>query len=460
MKTTPMCALRPVPWLSVLLLPVLLSGCKFDLNACDGPEDCELTQECSDGVCEEKPRVTVEGVVSGDTTWTADKVWVLKDVVTVQTAAHLTIEPGTVIQGEFGTALVVRAGGVLDATGLPEAPIVFTSAERKGERLPGDWGGLVLLGNAPVNRPHATLRIHPGELEPPFGGDDPEWYCGTLKYVRVEFAGGEVSGEEYLNNLSLGGCGSTTVIDYVQLHYGGDDGLEIFGGTVNVSHVAITRAGDEGLDIDLGWQGRGQFIAVQLDPGSSASVEIDNLKEDATAVPLTDFHIYNYTFIGSPDVDSQRGITFKAGGGGFFSHGIMMTHGKEAVDVWGVEAGWRALAGDCVLQNTLFYDIGEGGTHYFPVAGEADEDDGSGDDDAGFAEDQFYTDPARHNLFGVDPEIADAHDLLHPGWVPASDAVVGVDAPPAPFDPTANYLGAFAPNTLPWTMGWTAYPEN
>jgi hypothetical protein len=439
---------------------VLVASCRFELDLCHTDPECGPTKRCSDGLCVDKPKEIVETNIGGEVTWTADRVWVLRGIITVQPSARLLIEPGTTIVGEQHSALVVRSGGTLDATGTREAPIVFTSAEPPGQRLAGDWGGVVLLGQAPVNRPGAYLRILPGELEPPFGGSDPEWRCGSLKYVRIEFAGGVIQGTDYLNSLSLGGCGRGTVIDYVQLHFGGDDGLEIFGGTVDVRHIVVTRSGDEAIDIDLGWQGTGQFIALQLDAASSGSVEIDNLQEDPTLAPLTDFNIYNYTFIGSKDARTQFGVLFKAGAGGTFSHGVIMSHGLEAVDVVGIEAGQRAMADECVVMNTLFYDIGDPVEHYFPTAGEPGEDDGTGDDDGGFDEDAYYREPRWNNSFGQDPGIAAPRDLTSPSWVPAVGAVVGVDPPPAPFDPTANYRGAFAPDSIPWTEGWTSYPDS
>ncbi|MFH2010965.1 MAG: hypothetical protein ABI333_30475 [bacterium] len=436
-------------------------GCVFELDMCRADEECGSTSLCSDGLCVERPRVEIVDNIGVDTVWTSDRVWVLKDVITVQPSVTLTIEPGTTILAEQHSALVVRSGGTLDASGTRERPIVFSSISPPGQRLAGDWGGVALLGQAPVNREGAYLRIRPGELEPPFGGTDSEWNCGTLRYVRIEFAGGQIQGTDYLNSLSLCGCGRGTTIDHVQLHFGGDDGLEIFGGTVDVRYIVITRAADEAIDIDLGWVGTGQFIAVQGDAAMQGALEVDNLQEDASALPLTDFQIFNFTFIGSLDAPTQRGITFKAGGGGFFSHGIMMGQGTEAVDIEGDEAGARAFADEAIVRDTVFYRIGAGGAHYFPVAGEPDETgDASGDDDGGFAEDQYYVQPQWNNLFGEDPLLERPYDLSNPGWIPAGSSITGVDPPPAPFDPTANYRGAFAPGSIPWTDGWTAYPES
>jgi hypothetical protein len=453
---------RLAPWLCVALLLAagLLARCTFDLDVCQVDDDCGGSLRCSDGLCVAPSRVDVIDNIGASTTWTADRTWVLTDVIMVQPSVTLTIEPGTRVLGMPGAALVVRAGGVLHAEGTREAPIVFTSAEPAGHRAAGDWAGVAILGQAPVNRVNATLRIKPGLAEAPFGGLDPEWSCGTLRYVRIEFAGGMSGGEKYLNSLSLAGCGRGTVVDHVQLHFGGDDGLEIFGGTVDVRHVVVTRAWDAAFDIDCGWTGTAQFVAVQLDAGGQNGIESDNLKEDATALPHTDFQIYNYTLVGSPASAAQPGIVYQYGAGGRYSHGIVMSFGLDAVDVVGPEAGARAVAGECEVRDTLFFENGGATPHDFPVAGTPGEDDGSGDDDGGFAEDQYYTDPARGNVFGQDPGLAAPHDLAAPSWVPSGDAVLGVDPPPAPFDPTGNYRGAFAPGQIPWTDGWTAYPES
>ena len=420
-----------------------------------------------EAVCELKdprPREAAAAVIGADTTWTSDRVWVLEGLVTVVPSVTLTIEPGTVIVGQKGSALVSRSGGRIVARGTREAPIIFTSAKPLGARLAGDWGGVAMLGQAPVNRENFSLRIIPDSEEALFGGNRTDWDCGVMEYVRIEFGGGQVNGEEALNGLTLGGCGSQTVIDHVHVHFGADDGVEIFGGTLDLRYVLVSRAQDDGFDIDTGWRGTGQFLAVLQDSGGDNAVEIDNLGEDPEATPQTDFTIYNYTLIGDPEGGDQRGITFKAGGQGTFSHGIIMGHPLEAIDVFGTASGMRGLGGDIDVTTTLFFQIGLGGTHYFPLdgePGERDPDDSTKDDDGGFREHTHFQRTEARNRFGIDPGIADPYDLLTPNFVPAAEQVSGgIAPPPAPFDPTAVYLGAFAPNADPWTEDWTAFPSN
>lgn len=153
-----------------------------------------------------------------DTTWKAGKRYILEKTIYVENA-HLTIEPGTVIEGESGSALVVTASARLFARGKADSPVVFTSARPKGERARGDWGGVVLLGKAPVNEPQASIEGLPeGETRGSFGGDDASHSCGVIEYTRIEFAGYEVYKDNELNGLTLGGCGSNTIVRNVQVH--------------------------------------------------------------------------------------------------------------------------------------------------------------------------------------------------------------------------------------------------
>ena len=441
-------------------------------------EECESEQDCApisggacvEGICEQAPslpRREVAGVIGADTLWTADTIWVLKDTVTVSPSVVLTIEPGTQILGERNAALVVRSGGRLEARGTRAEPIVFTSARQVGQRKSGDWGGLAMLGRASVNRENPSLNILTDQEEAQFGGSDDAWSCGTLEYVRVEFAGGQVAGEEALNGVTLAGCGSGTSLNYLQIHYGADDGLELFGGTVDVRYVLITRPQDDGLDIDLGWRGTGQFIAVQMDAGGDNAVEIDNLREDPLATPRTDFTIYNYTLVGDRALGQSRGITFKDGGYGTFSHGIIASHRKEAIDVFGAETGLRAQEGKMRVARTLFFDIGPEVMQnqppiYFPVAGqpgEVDPETMTGDDDSGLDELAFFSAPELQNSFGANPGLEAAGVFVDPNFTPSVAVSANQPAPPAPpFDPTGVYLGAFSPSAVPWTDGWVAYP--
>ncbi len=470
LEAIPLIRRAMVPMLVALAL-VFLPSCSvlLDFDQCSTDADCGAAGMCVDGICKTAQKIEVVDYIAEDTTWTADQVYVLGGTISILPPATLTIEPGTRILGKRGAALVARAGARIVAEGTRDQPIVFTSAKPVGQRLAGDWGGVALIGKAKVNRPNFQLNIITNEESALVGGNDDTWDCGSLKYVRIEFGGSVVAGVDALNGLTLAGCGSKTKIDYVQVHQGNDDAIEIFGGTVNLRHVVLTRAHDDSLDVDLGWRGTAQFVAAQQSLVGNHGIEVDNRWEKenpeqaALSEPKTAFTIYNYTLIGDKGGDIQRALAIRAGGAGFLSHGIIMGQTTEAIDIGGQAAADRATAGDTVVQKTLFYDVGDGGSHYFPK--EPETDDGSGDGaDGGFDEEAYFTNPDFDNIFDVDPGIERPHDLTNPSWVPAPDHTTGSDMNPPPasegFDPTGVYRGAFAPGAIPWTEGWTDYPQN
>ncbi|QDG53563.1 hypothetical protein FIV42_23305 [Persicimonas caeni] len=445
--------------LTLLLTLPLLSSCSLalDFDECNTSSDCGAEGQCVAGICQElgKPRVEVTDYIVEDTTWTADNDYVLKNLIIVIQPATLTIEPGTRILGERNSALVTQAGAKLVAEGTRENPIVFTSAKPEGQRRSGDWGGLALIGKATLNRPEMTLRILENEDEDKIGGTDDTWDCGTLKYVRSEFGGGLIDGQKALNGITLAACGSETTVDYIQAHLGDDDGIELFGGTVDIRHAVSSRPQGDGFDLDVGWRGTGQFLAVQMDSNGEEAIEIENRGEQPTATPQTDFQIYNYTIIGTEEqTDLQRGLIVKSGGLGYLSHGIVMSPSTGGIHIEGTESGQHGVADKIIVENTLFYNIGADGTSYFSMDELAQQ--------TTFDPQAHFTSPEYNNVFGSDPGFETPYNLGDPDWVPSPEHTTGRDIGPPPdgFDLTAVYRGAFSPSAAPWTEGWTAYPKN
>ncbi len=455
----------------------------LDLDQCEVDSDCFEFEECDEeNLCRETQREYISSHIVTETTWTNDRVYVLEDMIHI-VGAQLTIEPGTQIRAKPQAGLISRSGSRLHAEGTREEPIVFTSDEDPGRRLAGDWAGLALVGNAPVNRDDFLLRVDSDEHGRPLvGGSDDTWDCGTLRYVRVEFGGSEVAMEvngqtelhKALNGITLAGCGSETTVEYVQSHLSDDDGIVAFGGSVDIRNAVVTRAQNDGFGFDTGWRGTAQYLAVQQDGGGEDAIEIQNLAEDHHGEPVSDGQIYNYTLIGNDRQQSewQMGIFFKRGGKGKLSHGIIQGHPSAGLYVEGEVSGEHAHNGDLVVQNTLFYDIGADGDGWFDwidieKADEWDLVDGQ-ETAAGYegflaSDYSMFTDPQHNNVFGEDPGFdGDPYDRSDPGWVPAPEHTTGGEIEPPPesegFDPTGNFLGAFAPNSTPWTDGWTSYP--
>ena len=240
--------------------------------------------------------ITVSGDIASNTTWSNNNIYLLTGFVYVTNNSTLTIQPGTIIEGDQATkgALIITRGSKIQAIGTVSQPIVFTSNQPAGFRSYGDWGGLILCGSAPVNDPAGERLIEGGvdAVKGLYGGANPTDNSGTLKYVRIEFAGIAFLPNNEVNGLTCGGVGSGTTIEYVQVSYTGDDAFEWFGGTVNAKHLISLRNWDDDFDTDYGYSGKIQFGVVLrdstiADQSGSNGFESDNDANGSTNSPYT-----------------------------------------------------------------------------------------------------------------------------------------------------------------------------
>lgn len=228
--------------------------------------------------------------------------------VYIADGATLTIEPGTVIFGDKETkaALIVERGGKLYAEGRADAPIVFTSEMPKGQRRPGDWGGLIICGKAQNNQTEQQIEGGPRSKH---GGNDNADCSGALSYVRVEFAGFPFQTDKEINGITFGSVGSNTKVDHVQVSYSNDDSFEWFGGAVNCKHLIAYHGWDDDFDTDNGFSGHVQYgLSIRnsrlADVSQSNGFESDNCADGAAVAPYTTCVFSNMTFIG-PKADAQ-----------------------------------------------------------------------------------------------------------------------------------------------------------
>ena len=207
----------------------------FATFGCGEEESDDSNTPKSFSLTEANGMITIKGNIDENVTLSASKIYLLEGFVYIAEGATLTIQPGTVIKGDQATngSLIVERGGKIMAEGTVAKPIVFTSAKPKGSRKAGDWGGIIILGNAPVNLPNAKIE---GGVDRSYGGSDANDNSGVLKYVRIEYSGIAFQPDNEVNGLTLGGVGAGTTIDYVQVSFNGDDAFEFFGGTVNAKH--------------------------------------------------------------------------------------------------------------------------------------------------------------------------------------------------------------------------------
>lgn len=452
-----------------------------------------------------RPVVEIDADLTSSRTWTCDKIYLLNRPInvvgTVESRTVLTIEPGTLIRGAKGVmgqvlpgALIVTRTGQLIADGTREEPIVFTSNVPVGQRSPGDWGGVILLGRGPNNVGETNVEGVPqGEVTKhgaPLGSADHAWNCGVMRFVRIEFSGFILTGSKEINGLTLGSCGYETTIDHIQVHRGSDDGVELFGGVPDLKHVVITGAQDDSLDWDQGYSGRIQYLVAQLHPGDAdKAIEADNNEKAPLAVPISTPRLFNLTLIGvnlgGALPTSSVGITLRNGSHGSIRNSIIMGFDAGALDVAGNESEAALQTARLSVENSIF--VGVPGK-LFPTGSDdkADNDLIESDFFAKFAfSNRSFADAAEASAASLLP---DPFHLSSPNWVPISNSPAasmaeapselplegyagagaggaggaGAITPQRPpfFDLEATFVGAFEPGGNNWAEGWTAFPPN
>lgn len=470
---------------------------------------------------ESRPVTTVRGEIRTNTTWDCDHTWLIESdgdqgPLYVTGGATLTIEEGTVVRGavrdgqrrcvmatattctadancmtagdtcgapsQQGTALVIARGAHLIAEGTAARPIVFTSNNFGSVTTParaGDWGGIVMLGDAPTNWDPANAAqiegLPSGEGRGVYGGSNAAGSCGTLSYVRVEYAGYIVGRNNELNGITLGGCGGGTLLDHVQVHLGLDDGIEFFGGSANLRYALVTGTGDDSLDFDLGWTGNVQFfIAQQRDvSGEDRCIEGDNHPNNYTRMPYSRPTIHNLTCIGggTPGIDPMDGMILRRGGQAVVRNSIFFNspdRGLQVQDLADSSAtagmdtiSWLRAAGGTgtVFENNILFRIGpdpDRNRFFVLSAGSA----------AAMGVEGVLSSLQTANDEGSDPMFgALATDFLSPDFAPASSSPAATGAATTPTVPSgfwqpAAYRGAVRPGATGaelWYIGWTRF---
>jgi len=390
----------------------------------------------------------LSGEINQDITLTANTEWILSGYVFIggdkMNAATLTIEPGTHIFGQQGNdALLIRRGSKIMAEGTPDQPIVFTGPN---EQAAGEWGGVVISGYAPVNGCSEGVTVCETAFEAItsefYGGDNPTDNSGMLKYVQINYAGFEVRPDEELNGLTLLGVGSGTVVDYVQVHAGLDDGIEMFGGTVQMKHLVLTGAGDDSLDWGSGWRGKAQYVAIrQADDDGDRGIEADNNGDNNDALPRSKPLLANMTVVGSSP-DNGQGVLLRRGTGVNIYNSVFTGFAGACIRLDGdatyVNGGTpENLSGELTINNT-YVDC---------VDNFADKADSNT-----YTTEQWFT--AQSGNVQGDPQLS--------GLFPATGSpLLSADAVVADsFLDSVTYIGAFKDANDNWTEEWTVNFNN
>jgi hypothetical protein len=277
--------------LLTILLALGLFSCEKNLGGEEDPINVPTT-------------TTLTGNINTTTTLTSDKVWTLKGYVYVTDGAKLIIQPGTTIVSDVAEkgALCIERGSQIIAEGTQSKPIVFTSGRPEGQRSPGDWGGIVILGRAKTNR--SSEPIIEGGIGRPYGGTNDSDNSGVMRYVRIEYAGIAALPNSEINALTLGGVGNGTILENIQTVYANDDAFEFFGGTVNGKNLYAFATADDDFDFDFGYTGTITNGIAKRDPqfvdsgDAGNGVECDNDGTGSSAQPYTHPKLFNMILVG------------------------------------------------------------------------------------------------------------------------------------------------------------------
>ena len=477
------------------------AGPPADIDASDavvpvneGGVDSPPTDPC---LAPNKPLVEILEVTE-DQTLECKNDYVLRNQVFVRTGATLTIQPGTTIFGTRGeisefnkvSVLVVQPGGRINAVGTADRPIVFTSIKPVGQKKPGDWGGVVLLGNAVINQGARTIEGVGGVgTEITYGGNNDDDNSGTMKYVRIEYGGFKLGPNNEINGLTFGGVGRATVIDFVQVRMVLDDCFEFFGGTVNAMHLACQYGQDDGIDWDFGYRGKIQFVVIQQDPNvydDMNGIEADNGANamEWVKTPISEPTLFNLTLCGPgkamvrPTVDggpaplrTRFGMVLRRHTRAHIANSIFMgfesgfdanyaatpapaafTTVKDALDLKNIIFFNNVFAPGDATANVAFLEV-TGGTPAVTY----------GDDDIAYDEIAELTTDTLLGNRTTDPNISGCYDPKAPSFGPATELPAGDIVPPAgdPFFVPVAYIGAFKDIKDPWatTGKWPVWND-
>jgi len=427
------------------------------------------------------------GAISSDTTLTNDTQWNLSGVVTVKNNATLTIQPGTFVVGLPGSSppsvLLITRNGKINANGTKSRPIIMTSSQPFGQRQRGDWGGLLVLGKAPVNvgantqggicpatgcvNAVGTFYIEGlvANDDGLYGGTDPAHNCGTMRYVRVEFGGTILSPNNETNSFTWGGCGTGTVADHLQATYGKDDSFEWFGGTMDAKYLVGGLGADDYVDFQLGYTGRIQYGLFFQSPDQKGNrgIEGDNSEYDQAAQPYSNPTMYNLTFVGSGvagfDEANSPGIFLRRGSRGSFNNIVVTNFYSGAIDLNDATTQAQADAGNVSMNGVLIWKNNIGATN----AGNTMDGQIAQAYTLSFAKGEKGTiagKPAGQNIIVTDPQLGRIFEYSDPDFAGAFGSPIfraGWVAPPDDgfFDQSAKFVGGIG--DFDWTEEWTSF---
>lgn len=297
--------------------------------------------------------INISGTYTSDLDLEAKNTYILNGPLVMASGTTLSIEAGTTINALASGSdiyIAIAQGAKIQANGTASAPIIMTSNASAPKA--GDWGGLILLGKAPINSvATGTSTSEIGSL--PYGGPDVTDNSGTLRYVRVQYSGGKADGSSENNGFSFYGVGNGTTVEYIQMFEGLDDGIEFFGGTVNVDYVSVINAQDDSIDWTEGYVGKVTNVYVQQGVDHDKAFECDGYNTDignnANPKYFSAPQVTNVTIMGAND--GGEALRLRAGTQGIFIN-LVLNDFEEGFDLDGDTLG-NNPTGQGVLDGVL-----------------------------------------------------------------------------------------------------------
>lgn len=429
---------------SVANLTYSATPASFSIAAA-APSTCPANTVAISGTFKDKPVCSLSGRIESDTHLTSNFSYILDGAVFIGadelsgSKTKLIIDEGTYVFGQQGlNFLTIARNGQLHANGSAAKPVIFTyeGDDTATATTSGQWGGIILNGNAPLNVSGGTAE---GEGSTGiYGGPDAADSSGVLTYVQVKYAGQNITETNELNGIAFQGTGSGTIVDYVQVHNNSDDGIEFFGGTTNAKHIVLTGNEDDALDWTFGWSGKAQFVAIKQNSASEHCIEADNNGDDNDALPRSNPTISNLTCAGASG-GGDAGFRLREGTSAKISNVVMSAHTAYCLDIDQTATFANAggsianLNGNLTVSNSRFvtgcpFSASEGDT--FSVA-------------------DFFAAQTGSSLGAV--------DLMGTiGWM--NGPILNAVAPSIPADSffdQVDYIGAVKDASSDWTAGWT-----
>ncbi len=438
---------------------------------------CPVGTTATNDIVDNKKSCVLEGnYTQHNLVLTSDMAWILEGAVQIGTGAvrldnnskvvsTLTLEAGTVVYGRPQSFLTITRDAQIFVKGTQNNPVVFTALERANPTR-GYWGGLVISGNAPINNCKNTsatgfceglIEGVAAELAPKYGGQNTQDSSGSIEFLRVEYAGYTFGEASELNSITFYGVGNKTKVSHIQAYKGADDGIEIFGGSVNLNYVVSTDNDDDGFDWDQGWTGAAQFIYIVLENASEKDpngIEADNFKDNHGVSPRSNPTLSNITILGlGANPKLLNGIMLRHGTGGQIYNTVVTGNFQNCLNIdsdetflnGGVLADGRVQQTGLVMQNSILncnqIAISEDAADLWSVS-------------------SWFKDVETENNFVLLP----TETIFEPNGVkPATSgpAVKTGSLPPEDVFPgdfeflQVDYIGAFGTKAEKWTDGWS-----